>query len=316
MKRVSTRDYRFSDADLIQITDDVYGSANRDLPTLANYGVNAAQLTSLLALRNAFSAQPTDEVLMGYIRIATFDKNITRVEVLKQIRQIAERAKIKYGAKAPAYKLFAVELLSKQRDAELVRVGERVVNVATELLDQLLTEGVTQGIVDALAAQVQLFDEEIDNKVSKVKQRDIAVDERIEAGNMLYAALVKIAAKGKLCWIDTSEAKYNDYVLTETRSHIGQVVEGTIGAGDVTNISVTGVSANTSLILTNTGTSGLNFYFAADPTDETGPGVVTVAPGTTQTLSAVALGFVAVTFSRFNVFNPTTEEGSYNVEWV
>ena len=313
-RREEIRRYRMSDARLVQLTDSVRQSAQRDAAELLNYGVTAATITALEAARDAFADNPTDEELSGDLVIATQAKNAQKLELQRQVRQISDRARIKFGEADGRFRKFGVELLTRQGDDELIRTAKRVVRVATGLLPELTSEGLTAIMIAELGATADTFDNLVDAQDEAFKNRDIAVDERISLGNTLYDLLVNLAAKGKLCWEDVNEAKYNDYILTASSSPATQVTEGNVAAQSVVSTSVTGVSTATVLTLRNTGNVPLSFYFAVLPTDPTGPSPITVAPNESVTRNAIELGY-SEQASRFNVNNEQEAPGSYRIEW-
>lgn len=313
-RREEIRRYRMSDARLIQLTDSVRQSAQRDAAELLNYGVTAATITALEAARDAFADNPTDEELSGDLVIATQAKNAEKLELQRQVRQISDRARIKYGETDGRFRKFGVDMLTRQGDDELIRTAKRVVRVATSLLPDLASEGLTAAMITALGTSADTFDNLVDSQDDAFKNRDIAVDERISLGNALYDLLVNLAAKGKLCWEDVNEAKYNDYILTSGSSSSTQVTEGTVAAQAVVSTSVTGVSAATVLTLRNTGNVPLSFYFAELPTDPTGPSPITIAPAETVSRTATELGYSEL-YNRFNVHNEQEAPSSYRIEW-
>lgn len=313
-RREEIRRYRMSDARLVQLTDSVRQSAQRDATELIAYGVTAATITALEAARDAFADNPTDEELSGDLVISTQAKNAEKLELQRQVRQISDRARIKFGEADGRFRKFGVDLLTRQGDDELIRTAKRVVRVATSLLPELTSEGLTAAMITALGTSADTFDNLVDTQDDAFKNRDIAVDERISLGNALYDLLVNLAAKGKLCWEDVNEAKYNDYILTSGSSSTTQVTEGTVAAQAVVSTSVTGVSAATVLTLRNTGAVPLSFYFAELPTDPNGPSPITVAPAETLSRTATELGYSEL-YSRFNVHNEQEAPSSYRIEW-
>ena len=313
-RREEIRRYRMSDARLVQLTDSVRQSAQRDAAELLNYGVTAATITALEAARDAFADNPTDEELSGDLVIATQAKNAQKLELQRQVRQISDRARIKFGEADGRFRKFGVELLTRQGDDELIRTARRVVRVATSLLPELSSEGLTATMISDLGAAADSFDNLVDAQDDAIKNRDIAVDERIGLGNALYDLLVNLAAKGKLCWEDVNEAKYNDYVLSASASPATQVTEGNVAAQTVVSTSVTGVSTATVFTLRNTGNVPISFYFALLPTDPTGPSPITVAPNESVTRNAIELGY-SEQYNRLNVNNEQEAPGSYRIEW-
>lgn len=307
------RAYRGSDGKHIQSADSLKNSAVRDQPELEDFGVTPTTITVLMAARNAFANSPTDEELSGFMIIATQAKNASRADIQKQIRLIADRARIKYGEEDGRFRVFGVEMLTRQNDEDLLRCAYRVVRMGTQFLAELASEGLVVGMLTALEAAADTFDNQIDAQIEAIKNRDIAVDTRIGLGNDLYTLMVNLAAKGKLCWGDVNEAKYNDYILTHSSSG-NHATEGIIGGTSVVSTSVTGIDATTLLTLKNTGNAPLRFYCAENPTDAEGAIFVEVAPNQSVDHIAAELGY-SEQLSRINVHNLTPTASSYRVEW-
>lgn len=316
MKRKEViRKYKMSDAALIQKADGIKNLVNRDLADLAAYGVTPANVDDLEDARDAFDNTSTDDELMADMIIATQAKNALRTSVLSKIRQVADRARIKFGEEDGKFRKFGVQLLTKNNDNDLVRVGKRVARTGTLYLAELASEGLTAPIIADLEAEVSAFDNAIDEQETAITERDIAVQDRILLGNALYAIIVNLAAKGKLCYLETNEAKYNDYVLNNIPEG-GTTLDGTVSAGSVVNISATGVNNATVFTINNTGAADLKFYFAQTPTDPSGPQFIILTGGSNQVVSAVELGYnEALNYDRLNVNNETPLDGSYQIEY-
>ncbi|MDI1235460.1 MAG: hypothetical protein PSX81_14365 [bacterium] len=317
MKREELRRYKMSDSQLVQLADKLKKSATRDLEDLADFGVLPATLIAFQSARDAFYNSPTDESLSEDVVIATQIQNAEKSVLMQQIRQISERARIKYGDSDFRFRKYGVDLLSKQRTDEIVRTGRRVQKVATEQLPELCTEGISQAMLDTLGILNNNLDELIDSQLDTIKNRDIAVDLRIMSGNTLYSMMVTIAAKGILCWLDISEKRYNDYVLSENHTIDGHIIDGQIASKGVVNASATGVSSGTVFRFTNTGHSPLNFYFSINPTDVKLANSVEVLPGASQTVTPSNIGYNEDTnATRLIINNSGILGGSYAIEWT
>ena len=317
-KKELKRTYKQSDAALIQQADSIHSSATRDAADLTAYGVLPATLTDLETARNAFADTDTDEELMGDMVIATQAKNALRNSLLTKIRQITDRARIKYGEEDGKFRKFGAELLTKNTDVLLVRTANRVGRVATQFLAELVTEGLTAPIIADMLAENDLFDTAIDTQDDAIKDRDLAVQYRVMAGNALYALVANLAAKGKLCYQETNEAKYNDYILNpnSTASDTENTLQGTVAANSVVNISATGISEATVYTIHNTGLVPLKFYFGIQPTDTSGLAFVMVPPNATQVATAMDLGYNdSQNYVRLIVNNELPQDGSYEVTY-
>lgn len=316
MKREEQRRYKMSDAQLVVLADKLKQCATRDLEDLAEFGVLPATLIAFQAARDTFYNSPTDEALSEDVAIATQIQNAEKAVLMQQIRQISERARIKYGDSDYRFRKYGVDFLSKQRTDEIVRTGRRVQKVAKEQLPELCTEGISQAMLDTLGVLNNNLDELIDRQLDTIKNRDIAVDLRIMNGNALYSMMVTIAAKGILCWLDISEKRYNDYILSENHTIDGHIIDGHIASKGIVNASATGLSAGTVFRFTNTGSSPLNFYFGVNPIDNNLSNAIEVMPGESHTVTATNIGYnESNNTTRLLVKNPGILESTYAIEW-
>lgn len=309
------RGYKFADSYLPQLADIIKLLLQRDAVALADYGVTPTIITELFAKRNAFADLPTDYMLSGMMMMATQAKNDKHKELEVGIRRIADRVRLKFGEGHGMYTSLGVGLLSRQPSQELVRTGKSVVSICTQFLAELASEGITAPLLAGITTNATELDDLIDAQRVAINNRDLAVFNRITAGNDLYAMIVNLAGKGKSCWHGVNEAKYNDYVIYPSgETSNTQTVEGTVGGTSVVNTSVANVDETTVITLKNTGLAPLHFFFAVNPTDTTGASEVIVAPDETLSRTGAQLGYNPQA-NRFNIYNPDAQAGSYTVEW-
>lgn len=207
-----------TDADLAQLGDKAVGLIERDLAELATYGIDNDDKVWIADTTEAFKEYPTDEELEGEVSDKTEEKDEAADVVKVDVRSIMVRAENAFGVKAAKYRKFGTKGMDELDDNDLHRLGNRVVRVATGYLAALAEEGLTQEIIDALAAKNLVFDDAIDAKDEAVRTRDISTEDRIELGNSLYGKIVKVFNAGKDHWVNKDEAKYNDYVIYEDGS--------------------------------------------------------------------------------------------------
>ncbi len=305
------RKYKMADATLVQTSDDLTGSATRDLVELTIYGVDAAAIAAIVLLRDDFSNTATDNELMGDLMVATANRNEKAVEVRNAINPIATRFRVRYGESSGKYRGLGIELLSQQNADQLVRTGRAVVRRSTQNLVEI-GQGLTALEIAALETLVGELDALVDVQRDAVKDRDIAVDERIKKGNTLYEELVKIAEYGKAAWLNVNESKYNDYVITEVYNKPAQVLEGTIGMGMIVNLSVAEVQAITALSAEASG-NDMQIYFSINPTDYPNGFQQTIANGATGEFVAGAIGFAEGARERLMLYNPGPNTVTYKV---
>lgn len=207
------RDYTISDADLTMFVSNLVQTMTRDIAEFADYGVTAANVTTLQSLGNQFELFPPDTFYLADVGIATADKDLKRTELLQATRKITNRALAKWGVNSAQYNKFGVKGLSDMTDREILATARLVVMTATDFLSQLASEGLTQDIIDDYAIIVQQFESKMNDMNTAIADRDIKTRERIAMGNQLYALVSKYCTYGKTIWENVNEAKYNDYVI-------------------------------------------------------------------------------------------------------
>jgi hypothetical protein len=309
--KIAKRKYKMSDATHIQVADDMMDSATRDLVELAIYGVDAASIAAIGLLRDDFSNTATDNELMGDLMTATSNRNAKAVQVRNAINPIATRFRVRYGEDSGKYRGLGIELLSQQSADQLVRTGRAVVRRATQNLAEV-GQGLTMAEIDALALLVGELDTLVDEQRAAVKDRDIAVDERIKKGNALYEEIVKLAEYGKAAWLNVNESKYNDYVINEVQNKPAQVLEGTLGSGMIVNLSATDIAAVTAISAEASG-NDLQIYISTNPTDYPNGYQQVVSQGAENSYIAGSIGFEAGNRERLMLYNPGPGTATYKV---
>ncbi len=214
MKKEETqRNFAMSFAELEQFVRNVISSMRRDDAEFANYGVDSNAIDDFENLCNLFEEIPTDEELEGIVTITTQEKDAKADELRVSTREITTRVEVKFGENSGQYRSCGVENLTKLSDSSLLRCGRRVHRRGADMLADLASEGLTQQILDDYNALNQEFEEALDNKDDAVKDRDISTDNRVQKANDLYTFLSNYCNYGKRIWVNTNEAKYNDYVI-------------------------------------------------------------------------------------------------------
>ncbi len=310
--KIAKRKYKMSDATLIQASDDIMGSATRDLAELAAFSIDAAKIAAIGLIRNTFSDTPTDEELMGDLMLATQARNNQAEIVRNAIRPIAVRFLVKFGEQNGHYRALRVDNLSQQTYNDLMRTARAVSRRGTIHLAALASEGLTAAILTDLETQAALLDNLIDAQIDAVKNRDMAVGERIKKGNDLYTAILKLTQYGKSVWFNVNEAKYNDYILNEVAKEAAQVLAGNLNMGEQVNLSASDVKPDTELTVTATG-GNVVIYAAENPGDPPNSFQQTINDGIPRTFMAAEIGFATGTRERINLYNLGPGAVSYEV---
>ena len=217
MKKEVVRDYKMPDSELEAKCKQNISNMRRDEAEFKTRNITEANdIAPFEKETDNFSNLPTDIELLGLQMDATNIKNITAIDLRNKINVVMNGVGRKFGTHSAKYARFGVKNLSKLNDDELLKCGKRVARVATSYLKDLASVGITSATVGELTGVVNDFDNQLHDQADAINDRDIAAEQRVEAGNALYAKLMIFANTGKNIWENTSEAKYNDYVIIDT----------------------------------------------------------------------------------------------------
>jgi len=213
MKSVSKRTYNMTDAELAMFTSNLIVFMTRDATEFAAKGVDALAITALETLGDAFEVFPNDEYYRADVTLAVEAKDAARENCEVQARAVIGCARIKWGDSSAQVKRFGAGSMTNEPDKKCLTTMRQVVTVATDYLLDLAAEGLTQAMIDALDAEAQTMEDEMNDIAGKEAVRDLKTQERIDKGNELYGFVTKYCEIGKIIWQDVDEAKYNDYVI-------------------------------------------------------------------------------------------------------
>ena len=217
-KKEVVRDYNFSDGRLVTIVNEKIAYIRRDEAQFDSYGIKADMVDALERQTNEFSDTATDVELVADQTEVTAAKDVIVANLQVAIRGVMSRVVLKYPVESAKYRKFGTEALSKQSDAELLVIAARVFRVGTEMLPELEEHGLTARMLDDVNGfRGELQQELVDMKL-KIADRDIEQESRVEAGNAIYATLIKYTNTGQSIWESKNVAKYNDYVVYNTKT--------------------------------------------------------------------------------------------------
>ena len=198
---------------LMQLGDSAVSLITRDAAELATYGIDAATKTFISTNTEALKDFPSDVEYEGRAMTATEIKNKTADDLKVAVRSIMVRAKNGFGENSGKYRRFGTIAMNEMNDNDLLKLGKRVVRVATLSQPALADKGLTVAIIADLNIIVTQFDTSIGAQDDAIRERDIATEDRIELGNLLYKKIVEVFDCAKDYWVTREEAKYNDYII-------------------------------------------------------------------------------------------------------
>lgn len=218
-KKPAVRLYQFPDGTLVIKGNNFITSARRDATEFGERNITDANTFSLIeADIDTFKNLPTDEELEGIKMDFTEKKDLKEDAIKKQISRIMTAAANIFGTGSAKYYRFGAKGVDAMVESELLKCARRVARTANSLMTDLAAEGVTTALTATLLTTATEYEDAIDDQLDAINDRNIAAEERIEAGNTIYLKLVKLTNTGKDIWYTVNEAKYNDYIIYNTRS--------------------------------------------------------------------------------------------------
>ncbi len=217
-KQAVNRKYNFPDADLYQRCMDSIRLAKRDIAEFEAYGYDVHRLKGFHSRCEKFAGLPDDDELLGDQMVVT-DKKYAAAEQLKSaIRGVMTRVKMKYSNRSGRYRKFGTSKMGDMTDAQLLFCGRRVIRVARAQIDFLAETGLNENVLKKVADACQTFETATNIQHDKIADRDIAVENRVEIGNLLYDEFIKICEIGKDIWAETDKAKYESYTVYDSNN--------------------------------------------------------------------------------------------------
>jgi uncharacterized surface anchored protein len=223
MKKPFSRKYNCADPDLGQKGDLVAGFVLRDLARFAGFNYIEADRLRLIALTTEFKELPPDEHWEGLKADEVNKKNNLRQALGLAMNPVRDRIKLVFGEMSALYRSLRLADVTKASDHDYYFAVRNVLRLATTKKALLAPRGLTDAMLTALEAALKAFDDQIDVAKNAEAIREEETEKRIIKGNNLYAELVLVCEMGKSTWADESPAKYQDYVIYETKPGKGNV---------------------------------------------------------------------------------------------
>jgi hypothetical protein len=217
-KQTFSRKYNVPDADLYLLCMEKIKCAHTDLQQFVSYGYNAERMKTYLIQCEKFKALPDDDEMIGEQMVLTEKKDSAAENLKAAIRSIMTRVEVKYTNRSGRFRKFGTAKMGDMSDAQLLFCGRRVLRVARAQADFLSDVGINENSLFRLQEAGQVFENALHIQQDKVADRDIAVENRSEAGNKLYDELVVLCNIGKDIWDNKDVTKYENYVLYESNN--------------------------------------------------------------------------------------------------
>ena len=187
--KAPVRDYKFTDARLIEIILEKVAFAGRDATELLTKGITATAVSDLQAGALTFGAMPSDDVELGEQQEATSEKDSDADSLRDKLKELRSSATRAFGNKSGTYNQFGLKSLDDCNDSDLLRVRLVAHGVAVTYVTELTAKGYTAADNTALASMITTYVSGLQNQSMEIGSRDNAQEARVLAGNTLYNLL-------------------------------------------------------------------------------------------------------------------------------
>ena len=198
MKTENKRDYRVTDSKLISFAGQICHSVQSDLPYLQKYGITESDIAAIEAVRNQMIELPSDSNNRELIVLLTEAKNKMSELIMEIIKQMALRVELQWGKESPQYKQLGGMMLSRMSQIELNNSAKIVHTMMTEYLPYLTDAGLTQAMLNELAALIEQYEANISERLKIENNRIDLTNKRIIIGNKLYAMVKRVCSVAQI----------------------------------------------------------------------------------------------------------------------
>lgn len=227
-KQKVNRKYNFPDADLYQMCMDAIRLAKRDMKQFKTYEYDGHRLKAFHARCKKFVDVPDDDELLGDQMVVTDKKFEASEKVRHAVRSIMTRVRMKFSNRTGRFRKFGTQKIGDMTDAQLLFCGRRVIRVARAQWPFLEDTGLNESHLKKLSDACQRFELAMNIQQDKVADRDIAVESRIDIGNILYEELIKVCDIGKDIWAESDRTKYDAYCIYESNNEQKIIAKGNL----------------------------------------------------------------------------------------
>ena len=306
------RVYHFADSWLIELSNRTKQFIQRDISEFGSYNVDEAAVTTFDGEINAFEAFETDEEYAGLQSEKTEEKDAAMEGVKTDVRSIMTRIESKHKPNTARYRRFGTKGLNEMYNGQVLSCGRRVARVARAVLVDYEDVGLTAEIITELETKCQTLEDKLDEQADAVADRDIATEDRREMGNALYNKLMNYCSFGQQIWVETDEAKYNDYVIYTSEGKLAQPIDRNLQPKQTVNVIHKKFEPTAQVKIEDTGATGLMACLITDALTACTEGI-TLNPGEEITVAVTELGDPE-TCEFLNITNLSdSEQGSYKV---
>ena len=213
MKSTEYRQYRMTDSKLAATLGRIAQKMLEDAEEFSVFGVTLPEIEQFEQQIREFGEIPEDTYFVGGRMEATASKSGIRQALTEALRRNALRVAVRFGKHSDEFKRVSVPTIVKLPDAEFLRMAYSVHSILTEIKDELLGVGLTDSDLDSINSMIEQFKTAMQSQATAANSRRLAKQEKIAAGNELFAKASLYCSIGKRIFAGKSSAKYNGYLM-------------------------------------------------------------------------------------------------------
>ena len=198
MKTENKRDYRITDSKLISFAGQLCHSVQSDMPYLQKYGITETDIAAIDAVRKQMIELQSNADNMMSAKQLTEAKNKMSELIMEIIKQMAMRVELQCGKESSQYKQLGSMMLSRMSQIELNNSAKIVHTMMTEYLPYLTDAGLTQAMLNELAALIEQYEANISERIKMENSRIDLTNKRIIIGNTLYAKVKRVCSVAQI----------------------------------------------------------------------------------------------------------------------
>ena len=217
VKQMRIFHFRLSSEQMMTKAREVSSAMARDADILEQYGVTAARMQDFAAAIAAADALADDVISRWYVSEAVAARDKKQEQIRARLEEMVLRVRLCYGAQTPFIGIMDCHNLAQKNASELLESCQNALAVLSENFAALSVFGLTQPMLDALAAARAELIVLADAVTDAQRERMEMTLRRADALNEIYETMVGFCTIGKLLWADVNPAKYEDYVIYHTK---------------------------------------------------------------------------------------------------
>lgn len=213
MSTTEKRSYNFSDAELYQNNLLLANLMERDMNEFSRFGIDLTVVDNHRQKAEEFRNLQFDIEMLDAQKQSTADTNKLLNAVVEKFEEFQMKSDMAYRDGLVTFRLMDFPI-SEESNLQLTITTKSYANVIARRKDALIGKyGLTDTDFTEFENMTALLIDRLVNQKVAVIERKISTQERVRAGNKLYAEFVKYCELGKRIFDGKDPVKHSNYVI-------------------------------------------------------------------------------------------------------